>query len=119
MQRYLISLFLLLIPAFSCAGEADILQVDASKSADGSYAFAVTLRHADEGWDHYADGWEILAPDGALLATRTLHHPHVHEQPFTRSLAGVELPAGVTSITIRGHDSVHGYGGKTVTLPVP
>jgi hypothetical protein len=51
-------------------------------TGSGVYRFSVTVRHADEGWDHYADRWEVLTSDGTLLATRTLYHPHVNEQPF-------------------------------------
>jgi hypothetical protein len=47
---------------------------------------------------------------------RTLHHPHVEEQPFTRSLSGVRVPAGVDQVSVRARDSVHGYGGETVTV---
>jgi hypothetical protein len=36
----------------------------------GSYRFDVTVRHADTGWDHYADAWDILTPDGTLLGSR-------------------------------------------------
>ena len=101
------------------AGEADVLEVVVRVQPDGAFGFDVTLRHADEGWDHYADAWDVVAPDGTVLATRVLYHPHVHEQPFTRSLGGVKVPEGLTGITIRAHDSVHGYGGveKTVRLP--
>lgn len=106
----------LLLPALAIAGEVDVVDAQASKSADGTWRFDVTLRHADEGWDHYADAWEVLAPDGTVLATRVLYHPHVEEQPFTRSLSGIRIPAGISTVTIRGHDKVHGYGGKTLTL---
>jgi hypothetical protein len=51
-----------------------------------------------------------------VLATRILHHPHVNEQPFTRSLGGVMIPADISAVTVRAHDSVHGYGGKTLTI---
>jgi len=33
-------------------------------------------------------------------------------QPFTRSLSGVQIPDGIKQVVVRGHDSVHGYGGK-------
>lgn len=81
--------------------------------------FSVTLRHADTGWDHYADRWEVLTPDGKQLATRTLWHPHVEEQPFTRSLSKVPVPADLKRVVVRAHDSVHGYGAEDfeVTLP--
>ena len=101
------------------AGEADVIEVVASKSGDHRYEFGVTVRHADEGWEHYADGWDVLAPDRAVLGTRKLWHPHVNEQPFTRSLSGVAIPDGVKKVILRAHDSVHGHGGveSTVTLP--
>ena len=62
---------------------------------------------------------QVVAPDGRVLGERRLLHPHVQEQPFTRSLGGVEIPAGVEEVTIRARDSVHGWGGATRTLPVP
>ena len=85
---------------------------------DGTYRVSATVRHDDEGWDHYADAFDVLAPDGTVLGTRVLAHPHVNEQPFTRSLGGVEVPAGVTEIRLRAKDSVHGHGGSEVTVPL-
>ena len=84
-----------------------------------TYRFDVTVEHADTGWEHYADGWEVVAPDGTVLGTRTLLHPHVDEQPFTRSLSGVAIPDGNTEVTIRAHDSVDGLGGKEVRVELP
>lgn len=103
------------------AGPVSVEAVTFHKSADGRFRFDVTLRHADAGWDHYADRWEVLAPNGDILATRTLYHPHVDEQPFTRSLSGVTIPDGITIVIVRGHDSVHGYGSqeKRVNLTSP
>lgn len=101
------------------AGEADVVGVEVTRAADGSYRFDVTVAHADRGWDHYADAWDVLAPDGTVLGTRTLLHPHVDEQPFTRSLTGVQVPDDVTEVTVRAHDSVDEYGGKEVTVAVP
>ena len=70
---------------------------------------SVTLSHADTGWDHYADGWEVLDADGNVLGYRELLHPHVNEQPFTRSLSGVTIPEGATSVFIRARDNVTGW----------
>lgn len=108
-------LFFLLLPSLASAGEADVLKVDVARDGAG-YAFSVTLQHNDEGWQHYADKWEVVAPDGQVLATRVLYHPHVNEQPFTRSLSGVSIASTVTSVSVRAHDSIHGYGGKTVKV---
>ena len=97
------------------AGEADILAVQITdEGGDHRYRFAVTVSHEDAGWEHYADKWDVVAPDGTVIATRVLLHPHVDEQPFTRGLSGVKIPAGIDQVVVRAHDSVHGYGGKTV-----
>lgn len=108
--------FLLLTASRAFAGEADVLAVDVSRSGDQTYRFSVQVRHADSGWDHYADRWEVVSPDGKVLATRVLAHPHEHEQPFTRSLSGIEIPATAQEVTVRARDSVHGYGGREVTV---
>ena len=75
-----------------------------------SWRFEVTLVHPDTGWDHYADGWEVLDADGNVLGHRTLAHPHGFNQPFTRALSGVEIPAGVTTVYLRAHCLVDGWG---------
>jgi hypothetical protein len=100
------------------ADEADVVDVIVKQSGKNKYDFSVTVRHADEGWDHYANKWDVAAPDGMVLGTRVLYHPHVDEQPFTRSLSGVNIPDTIDTVTIRAHDSVHPYGGKTVTVKV-
>ena len=100
------------------AGEAHVERVQISPSGDGYY-LSVTVRHADTGWDHYADAWEVVGPDGTVLGKRVLYHPHVNEQPFTRSLDVVRIPENVSSVTIRAHDSVHGLGGNEKTVKVP
>jgi len=93
--------------------------VKVSKTAERVYRFDVTVRHGDTGWQHYADRWEILAVDGSVLGTRVLAHPHVDEQPFTRSLSGVRIPPEITMVRIRAGDSVHGTGGREVEVAVP
>lgn len=110
---------LLLMPPAVYAGEADVIEVKATRAGDSTYKFDVTVRHADEGWKHYADKWDVLAPDGTVLGTRILAHPHDDEQPFTRSLGGVKIPENVDEVTIRAHDLVHKYGGATVTVVLP
>ena len=99
------------------AGLADVVSASADCAASVC-RFVVTVRHDDEGWNHYANAWEVVAPDGAVLATRVLQHPHVGEQPFTRELGGVKVPATLTSVRIRARDSVHGFGGREVVVPL-
>ena len=119
MRRLIAAALLCLPPAAAEAGEADVVEATARKAGAGSWSFDVTVRHADTGWDHYADAWDVLAPDGAVLGTRVLAHPHVNEQPFTRSLSGVKIPAGITEVRLRARDSVHGYGGREITVTLP
>jgi len=95
------------------------VDVEIRMTGQKTYSFDVTVRHADDGWNHYADKWDVTAPDGTVLGTRTLYHPHVDEQPFTRSLSGVKIPDTIKEVTVRAHDSEHGYGGKTVTVVIP
>lgn len=49
-------------------GEADVVAVEVKSSGKLTYNFNVTVSHADQGWDHYADRWELIAPDGEILA---------------------------------------------------
>ena len=120
-MKYMVMVFtaMLLISTAAHAGEADVIEVDVKQTGKDTYFFKVTVRHADDGWDHYADKWDVVAPDGTVLGTRTLFHPHVDEQPFTRSLSDVKISESITEVTVRAHDSVHEYGGKTVKVAVP
>jgi len=109
---------LLLYPSLnSFANEVDI--VDVGVSCHAKCNFSVTLKHADSGWDHYANQWDVLAPDGTVLGTRVLYHPHVNEQPFTRSLGNVLIPKNLSHVFIRAADSVHGEASKKFKVDLP
>jgi hypothetical protein len=93
------------------ADDADVLSAEATAESAGTWRFAVTVSHPDGGWDHYADAWEVVAPDGRVLGTRVLN-----EQPFTRSLGGIAVPAELREVVIRAHCSVDGDGGRSVLV---
>ena len=97
------------------AGEADVIAATATQNAGGTWTVSATIRHADTGWEHYADRFDVLAPDGRVLAERILLHPHVEEQPFTRSVTAT-IPDDVTRIIVRAHDTVDGLGGAEVEI---
>ncbi len=104
-------------------GNADVLHVRAVQEDENIWTFHVTVRHPDQGWEDYADGWNVVTPRGEVLKsdpedpfTRLLLHPHVDEQPFTRSQSGIEVPPGVTKLTVKAHDMVDGYGGQEVVV---
>ncbi len=98
-------------------GCADVLSVEVSASSDGTYRFDVTVASDDTGWEKYADAWEVRTPAGVVVATRQLAHPHVEEQPFTRSLSGVRVPS--ETLIVAARDSVEGFCGDTFTIRIP
>lgn len=97
----------------------DVLAVELTRTGDGVYRVAVTLSSPYDTPERYADAWRVLAPDCSVLAVRILAHDHQFEQPFTRSLSGVEIPDEVLEITVQGRDQISGWGGATLTVPVP
>jgi hypothetical protein len=110
-------------PSAQPAGNADVVFVRVVQAADESWTFNVTVQHPDTGWEDYADGWDVLTLDGTVLKrdaesqfTRTLLHPHVEEQPVTRSQSGIVIPPDVTEVRVRAHDIVDGFGGREVVV---
>lgn len=118
----------LIRPAFFCltaalTGTAALADppeiVAASVSRSGMFwQVEVTLKHDDTGWDHFADAWRIEDKDGKVLAIRKLHHPHVDEQPFTRSLNNVMLPDGTTEVYLTARCSQDGWNKTRLRVPV-
>ncbi|MCD4685792.1 MAG: hypothetical protein K8S97_07635 [Anaerolineae bacterium] len=105
------------------AANAGVTHVRAVQTGADTWTLHVTVAHPDTGWDDYADGWDIVLPDGTVIKpnladpfTRLLLHPHETEQPFTRSQSGIVIPAGVTHVTVRAHDLVDGWGGREVVV---
>jgi len=109
--RAWLGLFALACALPAQAGEVQIIKVKLVLQEDAWQA-SVTLRHDDAGWDHYADMWRLVTEAGEVLATRTLAHPHMQEQPFTRSLDGIAIPEGVSVVYAEAHDTVHGWAPK-------
>lgn len=105
-MRY--ALFLLL-PTAALADDAVIEAAEARQTGD-AWTFSVTLSHGDTGWDDYADGWRVVAGDGTEYGYRELLHPHVNEQPFTRSLSGVVVPDGTGTVFIEARTNTDGWG---------
>lgn len=105
--RSLIILLTLSAPPVA-ADAPEIVGAKATQRGE-TWTFDVTLRHGDTGWDHYADGWRVLDEKSQELGLRTLVHPHENEQPFTRSLGGVAIPAGTKQVFIQARDNVDGW----------
>ncbi len=112
-MKKILLISLIFIASSLYANQVEIVKVTANCEKDQTCRFDVTLKHEDTGWKHFANKWEVYTPKDELLATRTLYHPHVNEQPFTRSLGNVKIPKGVNKVIIKAHDNVHGYAKKT------
>lgn len=105
--------FLLTTSVF--ANDVDIIKVVLTNYT-GTWRADVTLKHADSGWDHYADAWRIVDSNGNEIGKRTLYHPHVNEQPFTRSLSSFHVPKDKKIIFVEAHDLKHGWSPKRVKI---
>jgi hypothetical protein len=97
----------------------DVVAVELLPQGERVYDVRVTLSSPYDTPERYADGWQVLDPDGNVLGTHTLLHDHANEQPFTRTQRGVAIPAGVDEVTVQGRDQANGFGGLTLTVPVP
>ncbi len=97
---------------------ADVTNAVALQIKPGYYRFNVTISSPDTGWRKYANAFRVRLPGGKILGVRTLYHPHVNEQPFTRSLLGVRIPPGVGEVVVEARDSVAGWGGKRVGVKI-
>ncbi len=97
------------------AGEVTIKRV-VFESKGGNWTVATTLQHQDTGWQHYADAWRVVDGKGNILGTRTLFHPHVDEQPFTRSLSSIKIPVALDIVYVEAHDKKHGWSADKVKV---
>ena len=109
------SIMILTTTSLVHAGEVSILAASFRSTGAGQWSINVTLKHADAGWDHYADKWRIIDESGKVLGERVLAHPHVDEQPFTRSL-GVKVPNQITTLLVEAHDKKHGWSSQRLKV---
>jgi hypothetical protein len=98
------------------ADDVKIVAAEFNRKDGNHWSVDVTLKHGDTGWDHYADNWRIVDAKGNILGNRVLYHPHVEEQPFTRSLRNVKVPESTTIVYVEAHDKVHGWTPKRLRV---
>lgn len=105
-------------PSPAPAHEGRIVKAELRAQGGGRYTLAATIRHGDTGWSHYINGFTVESPDGTLLSRRVLYHPHVDEQPFTRSSDRFRVPAGIAAVVVRmTHlQSAGAKAAKTITV---
>lgn len=95
---------------------AQVTQVIATQEANGNWCFSTSVKHNDQGWAHYANGWEVIDLEGNQLGYRLLGHPHDKEQPFTRSQCNVNIPSSMSKVIVRAKCNKHGFGGKPLLV---
>ena len=95
---------------------AHVVYVAAMQIDDGSWCFKASVKHNDQGWDHYANGWEVTDLKGVQLGYREITHPHVNEQPFTRRQCEIKIPVEISTVIVRARNNTNGYGGKTIKV---
>ena len=115
MKNALICLALCLVSTTSVAGEVNIKYAIFTKHGQ-QWDIAVTLEHADSGWDHYADAWRVVDERGELIALHNLLHPHEDEQPFTRVAKDVFIAPGQNIVYVEAHDKIHAWSTQRLRV---
>ena len=97
----------------------DVVAVEVERTGDQLLRFDVTVSSPYDSPGRYADAWRVVGPDGTVFGIRQLAHDHAGEQPFTRSLDAVTIPAAVTTVSVEARDLANGWGGDTVEVTLP
>ena len=97
----------------------DVIAAKVKPRGAQRFDFDVTVSSPYDTPQRYADAFRVVGPKGEVYGERELLHDHAGEQPFTRDLYGVEIPAGVRIVTIEARDQVHGYGGRKLETALP
>ncbi len=105
-------------PAPQTQQHPDIIEARLTRSGD-SWSLDATISSPYDTPERYADAFRAVGPDGTVLGVRELTHDHANEQPFTRTLTNLVIPAGTRQVTVEARDLQFGWGGATVTLDVP
>jgi hypothetical protein len=97
----------------------DVVDVRVQARANNSFDFDVTVSSPYDSAQRYADAFRVVDRSGKVLGERKLWHDHAGEQPFTRDLYGVVVPAGQRAVVVEARDQKYGYGGKRVEVTLP
>ena len=97
----------------------DVVDAELEPTGDDTWRVSATISSPYDTPERFADAFRVSTADGTVLGVRELLHDHANEQPFTRSLEDVEIPADVERVIVEGRDLANGWGGTTVEVPVP
>jgi hypothetical protein len=97
----------------------DVISAKVQPRGADKFDFDVTVSSPYDTPQRYADAFRVMQKDGTVYGERVLLHDHATEQPFTRDLHGVVVPARVRSVIVQARDLKNGWGGKMVELTLP
>lgn len=97
----------------------DVIAVAVRAAGPATFDFDVTISSTYDTPERYADAFRVVGADGRVYGERVLLHDHAGEQPFTRDLYGVKIPASVRGVVVQARDRKYGYGGRQVELDLP
>lgn len=97
----------------------DVVDVKVQTRGADRFDFDVTVSSPYDTPQRYADAFRAMSAEGVVYGERILFHDHAGEQPFTRDLYGVTIPAGIKSVIIQARDRKYGYGGNTLQVTLP
>lgn len=116
LRAFVLATFATLASAALAGAEAPkVVSASILQEGDG-WTVSVRISHPDSGWDHYASGWQVLAPDGTVLGLAEITHPHLDGEPILEELTGVHPPAGADHLMIRVRCTLDGWSARAFRL---
>lgn len=116
-------LALLLVSLLSPPGWGDPVHVVGAefvRRPGARWDLILALAHEDQDGQHFCDRVEALDQDGRRIFFGSFYRPmprDVEEDgPMRRRIRPVPLPEGVTSLRIRAHCKVSGWGGRALEV---
>jgi hypothetical protein len=97
----------------------DVIAAKIKPVGGDRFDFDVTISSPYDTPSRYADGFRVVGPKGEVYGERKLLHDHASEQPFTRDLHGVTIPAGLGTVIVEARDLSYGYGGRKLKVALP
>ena len=97
----------------------DVLDARFDSIGETTWSVRVTISSPYDTPERYADAWRVMTLEGAVLGERVLTHDHASEQPFTRALNNVQIPAGTDVVVIEARDLINGWSGEGIEFSLP